>query len=261
IGADLLAPGAVDTLPDAENVIFMAGRKFGTEGNECLTWATNSLLPYLVSEKYKNSRIVVFSSGNIYPFRSPDEGGANERTAPNPVGEYAMSCLARERAFEYGSSRHGTRVCMYRLNYAVDLRYGVLRDIAAQIIEGRPISAATPFFNCIWQGDANEAALRCLALCESPPGVLNVTGPETVSVRRAAALLGERLNIEPIFECGPDMRSERTALLSDAAKMHSLFGYPRVSLLTMIRWQVEWIMGGGSSLGIPTHFEERGGVF
>ena len=166
--AELLDPAALERLPDAENVIFMAGRKFGTGGQEALTWAMNAWLPSLVAERYKHARIVAFSSGNVYPMLDPAEGGAHEDTPPEPVGEYAMSCLARERIFEYASLNYGTPVCLYRLNYSVDLRYGVLYDLAARIADSRPVRITTPYVNCIWQGSANEAAARCLLLCDSP---------------------------------------------------------------------------------------------
>lgn len=256
ISVDLLKPGAFDLLPDVPNVIYMAGRKFGTNGQEAMTWAMNAWLPALVAEKYKNSRIVVFSSGNIYPMM-PVYSGATEKTKPSPMGDYAMSCLARERMFEYGSMEYGTEVFIYRLNYAVDLRYGVLHDLAANITEGKSISLATTCFNCIWQGDANEMALRALLHTGSPAVKMNITGPETVSVRHAAAEIGKLLGKEPIFEG----QEEENAFLNNAGLAMETFGYPTVSLDTLIRWQAEWILDGGRSLGKPTHFEERKGNF
>lgn len=257
ISADLMDDGALDTLPDAANVIFMAGRKFGTGGQEALTWAMNAWLPSLVVKRYRKSRIVVFSSGNVYPMVPVHSGGATEETAPGPVGEYGMSCLGRERMFEYGSLTYGTPVFLYRLNYAVDLRYGVLFDIASNIMAGNPIQVSTPSFNCIWQGDANEMALRALLLAQCPVMKMNITGPETVSIRQAANLLGSLLGIAPVFSG----EESGHAILSNAAKAMEAFGYPSVSLNTMIRWQAQWILQGGRVLGKPTHFEERKGAF
>jgi len=259
ISADLMTPGALNQLPDVPNIIYMAGRKFGTDGQEYLTWAMNTWLPALVAERFRNSRIVVFSSGNIYPMVSPRDGGCDESTPLDPVGEYAMSTLGRERAFEYASKTYGTPVCMYRLNYAVDLRYGVLNDIAQNIMAGQPVIITAPVFNCLWQGHANEVALRCLTICESPATALNVTGPETVSVRWAAMELGKYLGIEPIIE-EPERASDH-ALINNASKMCELFGYPEVSLSQLIRWQAEWLQSGGRVLGKPTHFEQRKGKF
>ncbi|MDF2685359.1 MAG: NAD-dependent epimerase/dehydratase [Clostridia bacterium] len=257
ISADLLEENTLNKLPDCENIIYMAGRKFGTEGQEYLTWAMNSWLPSRVAERYKNSHIVVFSSGNIYPFVPVCSGGCDENTKPNPVGEYAMSCLARERMFEYASNTFGTKVLIYRLNYAIDLRYGVLHDIAADILNGNPISVSTPVFNCIWQGDANEAAIRSLLHCTSPASKLNVTGPETVSVRYAADKLGALLGKEPVFSGTEDIN----ALLSNSSKAVKLFGYPTYGIEEMVEMQAKWILNGGRSLGKPTHFEQRKGCF
>ena len=258
INMDMMKHGALNQLPDAANVIYMAGRKFGTDGQEYLTWAMNTWLPSLVAERYKSSRIVVFSSGNIYPMIRPKDGGACEATPLDPVGEYAMSTLGRERVFEYGSHIYGTPVCMYRLNYAVDLRYGVLNDIAQTILSGNPVRITAPVFNCLWQGYANEIALRCLKLCESPAAVLNVSGPETTSVKWAAVELGKHLGVEPIIE---ETETDDSALINNASKMCDIFGYPTVSIGQMIRWQAEWLMQGGRILGKPTHFEQRKGKY
>ncbi|MCL2362814.1 MAG: NAD(P)-dependent oxidoreductase [Defluviitaleaceae bacterium] len=259
ISMDMMEPGVLAQLPDVPNVIYMAGRKFGTDGQEHLTWAMNTWLPSLVAERFRNSRIVVFSSGNVYPMMHIRDGGADETVAPGPIGEYGMSTLGRERMFEYASVTYGTPVCMYRLNYAVDLRYGVLNDIAQNILAGNPVPIYSPVVNCIWQGDANEVALRCLHICESPASFLNVTGPETVSVKWAAIELGKHLGIEPIIEEQDNVRE--TALLNNAAKMCKLFGYPTVSLSQMIEWQALWLKAGGRLLNKPTHFEERKGKF
>ena len=257
IEADLLDPAQIATLPDAENVIFMAGKKFGTTGQEYLTWAMNTMVPGLVANRYRNSSILVFSSGNLYPMMPFYSGGADETVAPSPIGEYAQSCLGRERIFEYFSNTFGTKCLFYRLNYAVALRYGVLYDLAGKIWEGKPVALDTAGFNCIWQRDANEIALRGLLHAENPPAVFNVTGPETVSTRGAAEKLGKYLGKEPVF-CGQE---QPLALLDNAGKAMSMFGYPKISLNTMIQWQAEWILNGGSSLGKPTHFAEREGKF
>ena len=222
ISADLLAPGALDSLPDAENVIYMAGKKFGTDGNEYATWAMNTWLPSRVAERYQSSRIVVFSSGNLYPKVGVHSGGATEETRTEPVGEYCMSCQGRERMFEYAAKTYGTRVAVYRLNYAVDLRYGVLYDMAS----------AEVF-------------------------TLNVTGPETAGVQETAKKLGALLGREPIFTG----EASDTAYLNNAGKMFRLFGYPTVPLETLIEWQAQWILDGGRALGKPTHFEERKGSY
>lgn len=257
LSVDLLAPGALETLPPAPNVIYMAGRKFGTDGQEYLTWAMNAWLPSRVAQRYKDSRIVVFSSGNLYPKVPIRSGGATEETPTEPVGEYCMSCQGRERMFEYAARTFGTKVAFYRLNYAVDLRYGVLWDLARNILNGEPISVTTPSFNCIWQGDANEAALRLLLHADSSIFKLNVTGPETAGVRETALKLGQLLGREPLFTG----QEQDTAYLNNAGKMFSLFGYPKVSLDTLIRWQTQWILDGGRTLNKPTHFEERQGSY
>ena len=259
INMDMMEPKALENLPDIPNVIYMAGRKFGTSGQEHLTWAMNTWLPVLVAERFKHSNIVVFSSGNIYPMVSPRDGGADELTLPEPVGEYAMSTLGRERAFQYASETYGTPVCLYRLNYAVDLRYGVLNDIAQDIINQRPVVITTPVFNCIWQGYANEIALRALTICQAPANPLNVTGPETVSVKWAAMELGRHLGIEPVIE-EPERANDKS-LINNAAKMCEIFGYPDVSVSELIYRQAEWLKAGGRILGKPTHFEERKGNF
>lgn len=257
ISVDLLEQGALESLPDVENIIFMAGKKFGTDGNEYVTWAMNTWLPSRVAERFCNSRIVVFSSGNLYPKVPVGSGGATEDTKTEPVGEYCMSCQGRERMFEYAAKTYGTRIAVYRLNYAVDLRYGVLYDMARNILENRPISVATPSFNCIWQGDANEAALRLLKYASSDVFTMNVTGPETAGVQETARKLGVLLGKKPVFVGEPT----DTAYLSNAGKMYSLLGYPSVSLNTLIEWQVQWIQEGGRVLNKPTHFEERKGSY
>ena len=257
IKADLLDKEKLYALPDVENIIYMAGKKFGTNGNEWQTWAMNSTLPAFVADKFKKSNIVVFSSGNIYPIVPLSSGGCDEKCRPVPNGEYAMSCLARERAFEYAANTFGTKVFIYRLNFAVDLRYGVLFDLADKIIKGEKISLSTPVFNFIWQGSANEMAIRGLLHAAAPAAVMNITGPETVSVKKAAIELAEYLGKEPVFEneCGND------AYINDASLAMEVFGYPSVSAKTLIRWQAEWLLDGGRTLGKPTHFEERKGNY
>ncbi len=257
ISCDLLEETQFSALPDAENVIYMAGKKFGTDGNESMTWAMNATLPVMTAQKYKHSNIAAFSSGNIYPMIRAQSGGCDESVTPSPAGEYAMSCLARERAFEYASLKYSTKVLLLRLNYAVDLRYGVLYDISEKVMKGLPVSLSVPCFNCVWQGYANEAAIRGLLYANSPAGKINITGPETVSVRQAAVKLGEYLGINPVFA-----DTEGTdALLNNSARAMELFGFPSVSVGKLIRWQAEWIADGGRALGKPTHFEERGGKY
>lgn len=244
-------------LPDVENVIYLTGRKFGTVGQEWKTWGVNAALSTHVAEKYKKSNIVVFSSGNIYPIVPLASGGCTEETPVAPVGEYAQSCLARERIFDYYSNQFGTRVFTYRLNYAVDLRYGVIYDIAKKLMEQVPISITSPCFNCIWQGDAAEIAIRGLLRAGSPSVIRNVTGPEIVSVKYVAEKLGELLDKKPLFE-GEEANN---AYISNAAKAMEEFGYPSVSVETMITWQAQWINAGGRTLNKPTHFEERKGGY
>ncbi len=254
---DLLEDGALDSLPDVPNVIFMAARKFGTTGAEYLSWAMNTQLPALVASRYRNSRIVCFSSGNVYPLRPLHLGGASEETPVDPRGEYAQSVLGRERLFEYGSHRWGTPVALLRLNYAVDLRYGVLSDIGTAVYQRQPLDIRTPMLNAIWQRDANSVCFRTFDYCQSPPFVLNVTGPETLSIRWIAEEFGKRFGCEPIF-VGEETSS---AFLSNAAQQHRLFGYPTVTPDEMIEWTAHWIAGGKKSLNKPTHFQTRDGKF
>ncbi len=256
IKADLLAPGAMDKLPAALNVVYMMGMKFGSTGAEWNTWAVNVLLAGLAANRYRDARIGAFSSGNVYPFE-PIGQGATEATAPGPVGEYAMSCLGRERMFDYYSYKVGTRVLHYRLNYALELRYGIVHDVGSQVWKGTPVDLTTGYVNVVWQGYASAVALQCFALADSPPKVLNVTGPETVSIRWMAERFGELMGKEPEF-AGEEAP---TALLSNAAQCHKLFGHPQVGIDTVIEWAAHWIMAGGESLGKPTHYEARDGKF
>lgn len=257
ISCDLLNDEELQKLPDAANVIYMAGNKFGTTGREYFTWGMNAYLPGRVAEKYKNSRIVVFSSGNVYPFSPVGSGGVNESITPEPIGEYAQSCLGRERVFEYFAHQNQTPMVIYRLNYAIDMRYGVLLELAKAINENRAIDLTMGHANVIWQGDANEMALRCLKHCGTPPEIMNITGPETISIRWAAQELAKRMGKEAKFE---GVESD-TALLNNASKSHQLFGYPKVSLLQMIDWTAEWVLAGGDTWNKPTHFQERKGKF
>jgi nucleoside-diphosphate-sugar epimerase len=254
LNADLLDRDQVDALPASENVIFLAGRKFGSTGNEGLTWATNALLPAIIAERYRDARIVALSSGNVYPLT---RAGATEETPPAPAGEYAQSVLARERIFEYFSARYRTRVALLRLNYAIDVRYGVLLDIGQRVFERKPISVTMGAVNVIWQGDANSAVLRSLALAAAPPFVLNVTGPEVLKVRDLAERFGKNFGTEPAFEG----REAESALLSDASLCHRLLGAPSVRLEEMVEMVAEWIRSGKPTLDKPTHFEVRDGKF
>ena len=257
IKVDLLNDEALKQLPEVKNIIYMAGNKFGTSGNEHFTWAMNAYLPGRVSEKCKDSNIVVFSTGNIYPFMPVDSGGATEDIKPSPIGEYAQSCLGRERVFEYFSIRKNTKMLLYRLNYALDLRYGVLLEVAKSVNYEKPIDLSMGFANVIWQGDANEYAIRSLLHCESPAKKLNITGPETISIKWLAETFGKLLGKTPLFENTP----AETALLNNASQSFELFGKPAVSLEEMIQWTAEWIKTGGEQLGKPTHFQERKGDF
>ena len=254
---DLLDPSLPAKLPDAPSVIFMAGMKFGSTGQEWLTWATNSFLPGLIADRYRNSRIAVFSSGNVYGLSPVAGGGSREEDALNPAGEYAMSCVGRERIFEHFSRMHTTKMAILRLNYATELRYGVLVDIAQRVHAGQPVSLMMGHLNTIWQADASAVALESLGCAKSPPFVLNITGPELLSVRQLAEEFGKRLARPASFEGA----ESRDALLSNAAKSYELFGRPRVSVQQMIDWIADWITRGGPTLAKPTHFEERVGRF
>jgi len=257
IAMDLLEPNALHRLPDIRNVVFMAAKKFGTSSAEHETWAMNTYLPGRVAERFRESRIVAFSTGNVYPLQPVEKGGATENTPVSPVGEYAQSALGRERLFEYASARWGTRVALLRLNYAVELRYGVLVDIGTAVNERRPVDLHMGLVNVIWQRDANAVCLRSFAYCDSPPAILNVTGPETLSVRYIAERFGKKLGMQPMFSG----EESDTALLNNAAKSHQLFGYPSVTAGEVIDWSAEWIGAKKPLLNKPTHFETRDGKF
>lgn len=257
IPCDLLDETAVEALPDAPNVVFMAGRKFGSTGDEPLTWAMNSHVPAIVCRRYRQSRIVAFSTGNVYGLTRRGRGGSREEDVPAPIGEYAMSCLGRERMFEYFSARSGTRVAILRLNYAVEMRYGVLVDLAQRIASGASIDLAMGYVNVIWQGDANAMAIAALAHAASPALILNVAGPEELSVRAISDDLARRMGSTVSF-AGAEMND---ALLSNAARGYELLGTPRVDTRRLLAWTADWVQRGGESLGKPTHFESRAGRF
>lgn len=257
IASDLLDREALATLPESNNVIFMAGQKFGTTGNQHMTWAINTYSPALACERYINARIVAFSTGNVYPLTPIVEGGSREGDEVYPVGEYANSCLGRERIFEYYSRTQGLRCAMMRLNYAVEMRYGVLVDVAQRVFQGEPVDLTMGAANVIWQGDANGQALAMLDLCSSPSTVLNITGPETVSIRRTAEIFGTFFGKKPLFSGN----ESSTALLSNAAASQRHFGYPSVPLDRLLGWIAGWVANGGDSLNKPTRFESRDGNF
>jgi hypothetical protein len=257
IACDLLDRAAVAALPRAANVIFMAGRKFGASGDLPLTWAMNAHVPAIVADVFRESRIVAFSTGNVYPLTEVPAGGAGEDTAPAPVGEYAQSCLARERLLAHFSAVHRTPGRLFRLNYAIDMRYGVLFDIASKVAHGLPVDVTMGHVNVIWQGDANAVALRCLRCCTVPTSPINVSGPETLSVRRLAEAFGALLGKRPEIVG----REAATALLTDARLACGQFGYPTVPLARMLEWTADWVARGQPSLGKPTKFESRTGAF
>ncbi|GAA3689267.1 NAD(P)-dependent oxidoreductase [Nonomuraea antimicrobica] len=257
VPADVADERALRDLPDAANVVFLVGAKFGTQGREHATWFTNTYLPGRVADRFRDSRIAALSTGNVYPLVPVTSGGCTEDTPVGPVGDYAMSCLGRERVLTHFAERYGTATSLIRLNYAVELRYGVLVDLAQKVLAGEPVDLSTGQVNVVWQGYANEVTLRSLALADTPPYVLNVTGPELISVRQAAQALGAALGKEPVFtgEEAP------TALLSNAARCHRLFGYPELTPAELIEHTARWVAGGGPLLGKPTKFERRDGRF
>ncbi|MDQ2890979.1 MAG: NAD(P)-dependent oxidoreductase [Gemmatimonadota bacterium] len=257
IRCDLLDRDAVARLPDAANVIFMAGQKFGTTDEPAMTWAMNTIVPANCAERYRDSRIVAFSTGNVYPLTPVERGGSRETDPPEPVGEYAASCLGRERVFELYAARHHTRVAIVRLNYAIALRYGVLVDVALKVYRGQPVPVEMGYVNVVWQGDANRIALECLPLASSSPFVVNVTGAERVSVRTLAEWFGQRFgkHTEVTGAERPD------ALLSNTSRMRATFAPPAMSLGQMQEWVAQWVEQDGPLLGKPTKFEARDGRF
>jgi len=257
IACDLLDRSAVAKLPQLANVVFMAGRKFGAEGDLPLTWAMNVEVPAIVADHFRRARIVTFSTGCVYPFAAATSGGSSEETPLDPPGEYAISCVGRERMFEYFSQTHGTPGRLFRLNYAIDLRYGVLHDIARKVKDGTPIDLVMGHVNVIWQGDACAQALRCLKHCTTPTRPINVSGPETLAVRDLAQAFADRLGRAPVLR-GTEAP---TAWLTNTAQAQRLFGAPLVPIATMIEWVADWVALDRPSLGKPTKFEQRDGRY
>lgn len=244
-------------LPDAADVVFMVGAKFGSAGNPAPLWQTNAVVAGLAAQRYRTSRIACFSTGNVYPFVAPDSGGSTEDSPVGPVGEYAMSTLGRERVMTYAAQEHGTPMTLIRLNYAVEPRYGVLADIARSVRDGQPIAVDSGYVNVVWQGYANEVALRALTLATPEVEVLNLTGPETLSVRDLAVAAGKGLGVAPILTG----KESTTALLNNATKCHDLFGKPMVLAEELLEWQLDWIRDGGVLWDKPTKFQVRDGQF
>jgi nucleoside-diphosphate-sugar epimerase len=257
ISCDLLDPHELRRLPDLPNVVLMAGQKFGTASDPATTWALNAFLPAAVIQRFPAARIAVFSTGNVYPLVPAASDGATEDGPVGPIGEYAQSALARERLVTFFAARQGTPVALLRLNYAVELRYGVLRDLADRLLRREAIDLTMGWVNVIWQRDACSVALRALAHVANPPLLLNVAGPEKLRVRDLGTRLGEVLGLAPVF-VGEEAD---TALLSDASRCRARFGPPTVSAATALAWVAGWVGRGGGTLGKPTHFEERGGRF
>jgi nucleoside-diphosphate-sugar epimerase len=257
IQIDLLDDSLYSQLPDVKNVFFLAGMKFGSTGNQPLTWAMNSFLPGLVARHYKNSRIVVFSTGNVYPLTEINNGGATEETQPEPIGEYAQSCLGRERMFEYFSVHNNTPMTIIRLNYANEPRYGIIVDLTRKILNYKPIDLTMGAVNLIWQRDANDYIIQSISLVNSPPTVLNVTGPETLLVRQLAEKIGKALKIKPKFVS----QKSRTALLSNSSLCLKNFGDPQASLDEMISLITKWVAAGKIVLNKPTKYNVRDGKF
>lgn len=257
LSVDLMERSSFENLPEASNVIYLIGLKFGTTENPGLTWATNALIPAYACERYPKAKLVALSSGNVYPLTSVNGAGAQEIDPLEPLGEYSNSCVARERIFDYYSGRNGTLIAFIRLFYAVDLRYGVFLDIARRVYSGEPINLANGYFNCIWQGDANEMIIRAFSLVSSPPTSLNLTGAVRFSVRQVAGEFARLMGKEACFE-GVESGS---ALLGNTDKLAGTLGEPKTPWEWVIRWTAEWVMSGGRALNKPTHFEARDGKY
>jgi len=257
IEADLLDESQYCELPEVENAFYLVGMKFGSTGNQPLTWALNSFVPGLIARHYKDSRIVAFSTGNVYPLVDINSGGASEETVPEPVGEYAQSCLGRERMFEYFSQLYNTPETIVRLNYANEPRYGIIVDLTLKILNDEPIDLTMGAVNLIGARDANDYIIRAISLAQSPPAILNVTGPDTVPIRKLAGQIGKELNREPKFVS----REARTALLSNASYCFSIFGYPKTTLDEMVSLIVKWVVSGKRVLNKTTKYDIRDGKF
>lgn len=257
IEADLLDESLYWKLPEVENVFYLVGMKFGSSGNQPLTWALNSFVPTLVARHYKDARIVVFSTGNVYPLVDITSGGASEETVPEPIGEYAQSCLGRERMFEYLSQLYNTPVTLIRLNYANEPRYGIIVDLTLKILNDEPIDLTMGAVNLIWQRDANDYIIRAITLAKSPPAILNVTGADTIPIRQLAGQIAGMLEREPKFVS----QEAQSALLSDASYCFRKFGYPQTTLEQMVSIIVKWVASGKKMLNKPTKYDIRNGKF
>ncbi len=257
LSADLMERDSFSNLPDTNNLLYLVGLKFGTSQNQARTWATNTLVPAYAAERYAKARIVALSTGNVYPFASVNGSGSREGDALTPLGEYSNACVARERIFEYFSAINSTRVALLRLSYALDLRYGVLVDIAQKVYHGEPVNVSMSTLNCIWQGDANESIIRSLALSSTPPLALNLVGSGQYRVRELAMRFGQLLGKEVSFSG----QEADTALLSDNSLLRSLLGEPPTPLETVLNWTADWVRSEGRLLNKPTHFEVRNGDY
>lgn len=257
VTADLADPDAYADLPDAAGLYYLVAQKFGTTGAEHTTWWSNAAIPTMTASRYRGVPSLVYSTGNVYPLRRVVDGGSTEQDPVGPVGEYAQSSLARERVFAAAGDRWGTPVTQFRLNYACEVRYGVVSDIARLVAAGEPVDVTMPAVNVVWQGDVSAWALRAIEHASAPPTVLNATGPETVPVARIARLVAQELGVEAHLVGEPS----DDALLADAGRIHELYGYPGVPLHRLVRWTANWIREGGRSLDKPTKFQQREGAY
>lgn len=257
IDGDLLDIKFTDSLPKVKNVFYLAGMKFGSTENLSLTWAINTWLPAIVADSFRQSRIVAFSTGCVYPLVPVNSGGSKETDPPEAIGEYAQSCLGRERMFEFGSTRNKTKVTLIRLNYSVEMRYGVLVDIAMKVKNRQPVDLTMGYFNVIWQGDMNDYVLRSIEQAESPARILNITGPELLSVKETAGEFAKLFGVDLTFTG----KEATTALLNNSNLAYNLYGKPKVSASQVIKWIAGWLQEDGGILGKPTHFEVRDGKY